>query len=58
MILLWSNWMASYCSYYNCLYSPTICVCMLVSLKPVLRGRIWDKEKWSYKTGDLVKEVQ
>jgi hypothetical protein len=27
---------------------------MLVSLKPVLRGRIWDKEKWSYKTGDLV----
>jgi hypothetical protein len=31
---------------------------MLVSLKPVLRGRIWDKEKWSYKTGDLVKEVQ
>jgi hypothetical protein len=54
MILLWSDWMASY----NCLYSPTIYVCMLVSLKPVLRGRIWDKEKWSYKTGDLVKEVQ
>jgi hypothetical protein len=39
MILLWSDWMASY----NCLYSPTIYVCMLVSLKPVLRGRIWDK---------------
>jgi len=28
---------------------------MLVSLKPVLRRRIWDKEKWSYKTGVLVK---
>ena len=51
MILLWSDWMASY----NRLYSPTIYVCMLVSLKPVLRGRIWDKEKWSYKTGDLVR---
>jgi len=30
---------------------------MLVTLKPVLRGNIWDK-KWSYETGDLVKEVQ
>ena len=27
-------------------------------VKPVLRGHIWDKEKWSSKTGDLLKEVQ
>ena len=53
MIVLCSDWMASYCSYYNCLY-----VCMLVTLNPVLRDLIWDREKWSYKTGDLVKEVQ
>jgi len=58
MILLCSDWMASYCSYYNCLYNPTIYVCMLVTLNPVLRDLIWDKEKWSYKTGDLVKKVQ
>jgi len=24
----------------------------------LLAGHIWGKEKWSYKTGDLVKEVQ
>jgi hypothetical protein len=33
-------------------------VCMLVTLEPVLGDHIWDKEKWSYKTGDLVNEVQ
>ena len=26
--------------------------------KPVLRGHLWDKEKWPYKTGDLLKDVQ
>ena len=28
------------------------------TVKPVLRGHLVDKEKWSYKTGDLLKEVQ
>ena len=27
------------------------------TVKPVLRGHLWDKKKWSYKTGDLFKEV-
>jgi hypothetical protein len=28
------------------------------TLKPVLRGHLWDKEKkWSFKTDDLLKEV-
>jgi hypothetical protein len=31
--------------------------CMLHTVKPVLRGHLWDKKKWSYKTGDLFKEV-
>ena len=30
----------------------------IVTVKPVLRGHIWDKEKWPYKTGDLLKEVK
>jgi hypothetical protein len=33
---------------YNCLNT----------VKPVLRGHPWDKEKWPYKTGDLLKEVK
>jgi len=28
------------------------------TVKPVLRGHPWDKENWSFKTGDLLKEVQ
>jgi hypothetical protein len=28
------------------------------TVKPVLRGHFWDKEKRPYKTGDLLKEVQ
>jgi hypothetical protein len=28
------------------------------TIKPVLRGHRWDKEKWPCKTGDLLKEVQ
>jgi hypothetical protein len=28
------------------------------TVKPVLRGQHLDKEKWSVKTGDLLKEVQ
>jgi hypothetical protein len=29
------------------------------TVKPVLRGHdLWGKEKWSFKTGDLLKEVQ
>ena len=29
------------------------------TVKPVLRGHLGDKElKWSFKTGDLLKEVQ
>jgi hypothetical protein len=27
-------------------------------VKYVLRGHLWDKEKWSFKTGDLLKGVQ
>ena len=28
------------------------------TVKPVLRGHLWDKTKWPYKTGGLSKEVQ
>jgi hypothetical protein len=28
------------------------------TVKPVLRGHLWDKEKYPFKTGDLLKEVQ
>ena len=28
------------------------------TVKPVLRGHLWNKEKWPYKTGDLLKEVK
>jgi len=31
---------------------------IIYTVKPILRGHIWDKEKWSFKTGDLLKEVQ
>ena len=27
------------------------------TVKPVLRGHLWDKEKWPYKTGDLLKDA-
>ena len=27
-------------------------------VKPALRSQVWNKEKWSFKTGDLFKEVQ
>ena len=27
-------------------------------VKPVLRGHMWDKERWSFKTDDILKEVQ
>jgi hypothetical protein len=30
----------------------------LYTVKPVLRGHLWDKKKWSFKTGDILKEVQ
>jgi hypothetical protein len=30
----------------------------IYTAKPVLGGHIWDKEKWSFKTGDLLTEVQ
>jgi hypothetical protein len=26
---------------------------VLITVKPVLRGHLWDKEKVAYKTGDL-----
>jgi hypothetical protein len=37
--------------------------CMLIvtkqnTVKPVLRGHLWNKEKWPYKICDLLKEVQ
>ena len=37
--------------------------CMLIvtkqkTVKPVLRGHLWNKEKWPYKISDLLKEVQ
>ena len=28
------------------------------TVKPALRGHLWDKKNWPYKTGDLLKEVQ
>jgi hypothetical protein len=31
---------------------------ILIAVKPVLKGHIWDKEKVAYKTGDLLKEVE
>ena len=32
---------------------------ILCTVKPVLRGHdLWDETKWSFKTGDLLKEVQ
>jgi hypothetical protein len=30
----------------------------IYTVKPVLRCHLWDKEKCSYKTGDLLKEVK
>ena len=30
---------------------------LMLTVKPVLRGSLWDKEKWYFKTGDLLKEV-
>ena len=27
------------------------------TVKPVLRGHLWDKKKWPYKTEDLLKKV-
>ena len=29
----------------------------LYIVKPVLRGHLWNKEKWPYKTGDLLNEI-
>jgi hypothetical protein len=31
---------------------------MIYTVKPVLRGHLWDEKKWPHKTGDLLKEVQ
>jgi hypothetical protein len=31
---------------------------VIITVKPLLRGHLWDKKKWSFKTGDLLKEVQ
>jgi len=28
------------------------------TVKPILRGHLWDKEKLSFKTGDSIKEIQ
>ena len=28
------------------------------TVQPVLRGHIWGKKKWPYKTDDLLKEVE
>ena len=40
----------SFVTCYNLLLQTTV--------KPVLRGDLWGKEKWHYKTGDLLKEFQ
>jgi hypothetical protein len=29
-----------------------------LTVKPVLTGHLWDREKWSFKTDDLLKQVQ
>jgi hypothetical protein len=29
----------------------------IYTVKPVKRGDLWDKQKWPYKTGDLLREV-
>jgi hypothetical protein len=39
-------------------FSPIRIVRTVHTIKPVLRGHLWDKEKWPYKTDDLLKEVQ
>ena len=33
-------------------------ICEENTVKTVLRGHLWDKEMWSFKTCDLLKEVQ
>jgi hypothetical protein len=30
---------------------------LYIIVKPVLRGHLWNKEKWPYKTGDLLNEI-
>jgi hypothetical protein len=30
---------------------------MNVAVKSILRGHLWDKKNWSFKTGDLLKAV-
>jgi len=36
-----------------------LCYILLnMTFKPVLRGHLWNKEKWSSKAGGLVKEAQ
>ena len=34
-----------------------VCEVRYNTVKPVLRGHLWDKKKWPYNTGDLLKEV-
>jgi hypothetical protein len=31
-------------------------MCFTITVKPVLRGHLWEKKKWPYKTGDLLKK--
>jgi hypothetical protein len=44
-----------------CVHPETICLFWdktTTTVKPVSRGQFLDKEKWSFKTDDLLKEVQ
>jgi hypothetical protein len=44
------NYIAILTELYMCIITITV--------KPVLRGHHWNKKKWLYKTGDLLREVQ
>jgi hypothetical protein len=41
---------------YN-IYHVLFIVCIQYTVKTVLRGHLWNKDKWPCKIGDLLKEV-
>ena len=40
---------------YTCIYIQMYIIYIQCTVKPVLRSHLWDKNKWSYKTGDLLR---
>jgi hypothetical protein len=43
---------------WNYIYISIYSFIITYTIKPVLRGHLWDKEKVVYKTGNLLKEIQ